>query len=681
MSSAMNQPRISIVGTGGTSFVGHALSLYRKYNANKQFPRTLQLGPAIMLFNPDDIKIIMIIYNYALFSFNPASQTFFSLLDANPPLNWQVTGGQLPSLPGFFPINPGSNIQWPIGICVPLYNELTNYIDGQTIPCQIIPFQTSILSFTTPVQSLVWEDIKEYLNQSSGNQWYLTTYFLENYNSAGGTNINITPVSMKMLIASPTLVNLFEFNASAPILIFISLMNQPDLFIPGIFFRRMFISISQENMTAYSHNPTTYSGALYLISEVSNVLTLSSLFTAPAGNRANPPATTKGTPTAGSLYTDNTLDIFTSVNSKYYYVVSQTINTATDYNMGFSDHTYDPSGCDTYIFPGMSLKITQYNKSTLVVGETWVLNPSSIDTILQGFVSTISNDGGILNNRVNANGNINANGTFASPNLPIQTSFVFKQGFVLIDTSGNEYPVISGVSLSQNFYNDSGTDANLFCQPILLWLGTPPVGFDCYTWPGVQAAGLKINGALPGLRNDAQLGDLCYPEDGIGDSSNILISFASQYSQNTFDSVNYSGASCTVRYSDSGTRAGVDDRVGYSPGDLFFVDNQVIYTMGGTDSATLSGATVVPIIMANINASGTYTASNMTTTVINSVLVYEFTLTRKDGQANTVQLGYTSIWGYRIEQRVFSIQLVDNAPLVTLQAIQHKDLPLFMFDI
>lgn len=668
----MSQPKITITDPSGINFLGPALALYRQYDTNQTFPRSLQYGPAIMLFRQDDLKIVMQLYNYALFSSNPATLTFYSLFNASVPTDWAVTGGLLPSLPTFFPINPSVTLPWPVGICVPLYNELTNYITGQATVSQTITFQNPILSSTSPLQSLEWVTLKMQLNPTSGNYWYLTTYQLQ----GGGVNVNVTPISMKVLIASPAQVNLFEYDAQGPVLLYMSLQSIPTLFTAGIFFRRLLTSGPPlvEQMFAYVHNSSTYSGALYLVGETSGALTFTTEFTASAGGRANPPGSPKGTPTVGSLYTDNTLDIFTSESSQWYYVVNQTINTATDYNMGFSGDVSDPYACDTYLFPGMSLSVTQYNKATMAAGATWTLNPSSADTTLQGFTQTIALGGGGAGNRVATNNQLNAaNKTFFAPNLPVQTSFVFQQGFVLVDADGSEYPLVSGVSLTQGTYD---TEVTVFCQPVILWLGGSLAGG--YTWPGVQAVGLGINGALAGIRNDCVLGELCYPNSGIGSSTAVLLPVAPQLTQTTWGTDTYLGASCRVVLGPAALSAG--DRTGYGPEDQFFIDNVPVYTVP-TGGITPSPSVVLLAIAAVVNAAGVYTATNMSSFSEDSTTFYTFILTRVDGQANMVALGYTSAWGFRLEQRILSIAVVDAVPVVTLVGLQQMENALALFDI
>lgn len=679
----MPQPKLTLSGQGSSNYVGQALALYRQYDNVGIWPRTVQIGPAIMLFKQDDIKIVMLIYNYAILSSNNATQTFYSLFSLNPPSEWNVTGGLLPSLPTFFPISPNGITLWPLGIAAPLYNEIQTYFTGKATPQQTITYQNPILSSTTPAQALVWSGLKQYYNLTTKNQWFLITYFL----TGGGINVNNTAINMKMCLVDATQTVINEFNATASVMLVVTPFVNSTFNLPGIFFRRLIVSKTQTNMVVYSHNDSTYSGALYLLSESGGALSVGALpiSALPNGSRSDPPHTEKGsgTATAGSLYTDNMLDIFTSEKSQYFYVVRMTINTATDFNMGYSDSSYDPTGADTYIFPGMSLAIDQCKKSDYSLVQTFALNPSSIDTVLQGFVNTISLAGGVTNNRVEACGCINSSGTFASSYLPIMTAFVFQQGFVLVDAVGNEYPIVTGISLSQDFYN-GGTDANMFCQALLLWLNSSiPGGFDCYTWPGVDAAGLKINTAVSGVRNDCNIGDMQIWDSGIGNSDRALLSAKPPWTQNTWDTDTYSGASCRVRFTNSGARASNDDKTGYTPGDLFYIDNQLVYTMGGTVSVPDPASTAVTAIMALINAGSTYSASGLSYYIdgLSGVQVYTFTLTRNDGKSNTAQLGYTSVWGYRMERRIMTVDIQNSLPVVTLQALQHKETPLFMFDI
>ena len=382
--------------------------------------------------------------------------------------------------------------------------------------------------------------------------------------------------------------------------------------------------------------------------------------------------------------------------------------------MGWLDNLepgVDPAGQDTYLFPGMSLSVTQYDKVTNAAGRTWALNPSSIDTTLQGFVQTITYGGSSAyggtfpTNRVSACGNVNTFGVFAPGNLPIQTSFVFRQGFVLVDANGVEYPIVVGLSLSQNFYlagdtpyiTDSGDNGSeLFCQPVILWLCTPPEGLDCYTWAGVQAAGLKISASLTGVRNDTPLGELCFPKPGIGNSNSALLPVASQVSEQVWNTTglmtgqsgSYSGVACTVFVSSLGERDVADDRVGSSIGDQFFVDDVLVYTRAASGGTVVSGMAELEAIMAGINAGTTYTATSLSSFSTDYIpalsqpnTCYKFTLTRNDGQTNAVRLGFTSIWGYRLEDRILSLGVVDSVPVVTLVGLQQTQNEVFLFDI
>ena len=111
-----------------------------------------------------------------------------------------------------------------------------------------------------------------------------------------------------------------------------------------------------------------------------------------------------------------------------------------------------------------------------------------------------------------------------------------------------------------------------------------------------------------------------------------------------------------------------------------FIDNVPVYTVP-TGGITPSPSVVLLAIAAVVNAAGVYTATNMSSFSEDSTTFYTFILTRLDGQANMVALGYTSAWGFRLEQRILSIAVVDAVPVVTLVGLQQMENALALFDI
>jgi hypothetical protein len=660
-----------LTGDGAENYEGEALDLYKRLKAlGFKGRKTTMVDNALIIITVgenDSAMVIMLVSEYAIFVGNPATTTFYALFLDTVPKAWPVFVKLLPAMPLFFPVYPDE-------LMVPLYDRLNTFVSGNSSPYQSVMFLTPITS--THSEALLWQGLMMQPNLDTDNQMVFTLYNLEGY-----LNVNDLPIYTKMALvnAAGTVIN--EFDANAPIVHVVSERAISKLLQFGIFYRRLIVADGVEKVIVYFHDETTHSGALYEMIEDTGVLYAVPL-SLPAlanGSRLDPPTSPKGGPTAGSRRVDNMTDIFTSEKSAYYYVVKQTVDSAVDHHMGFVDAVYDPAGSDTYLFAGTALSVEKRLKTDLSLVTTYNLTPSAIDTTLQGFIATIG--GGTSNNRVNANGCINASGTFSGSNLPILTRFVAQQGFVLIDTDGTEYPLLAGVSLSQDFYN-GGTDANVFSQAVLLWLGTPPGGFDCYTWSGVDAAGLKISDAQTGTRNDAGIGDMRVCGSGIGDNYSVMLPLDAPYTAITFDTDTYAGASCRVRCANFGGRSFVDDRAGLTVGDTFFIDDVLTYAVGGSGTPE-PALTVIAGIMAGINAGSVYAASGLGSYVdgITGLTVHTFTLTRLDAAPVTVDFGYTSIWGYRLERRVVSIRLVGGVPVVRLEKLQHKDQPLYMFDI
>jgi hypothetical protein len=689
-------PRLILVGNSATDYVGHALALHRKFSQTGLLRQTVLIDGVIVLLSNPDIKILAAVPRFAVFVWDQIAAAFCAYwLETAPKSFPALTPAHLPTLPTFWPLTT-DNPTYPAtgSAMVTLYDRLNFYATPQNgVMTSTVMFQGPILSVYG--ESLVWDIPTEYINPATGNRWALLRYFLEGYYNVNDLNINT-----KLVNTSQDANNLYETDYAAPNVYAISQSEvTTGLELPGIRYH-----VLPEMVTAYIHDATTYSGTLFKVTEASDQTFDSvplAITPAPHGARLTPPDLGATPAPAGSRHMDNMLDIFTSPAAKHYYIVRLTVDNAVNHYMGLSDYSYDPSGSDTVLFPGTALTVDKVRKSDMALVQIYNLTPSSRDYVLQGFRPSTpetlaavgypdnpSTYGWALNGRLVAWGQLNTAPTFNMDQIAAQTRIIPQNGYVLVDSSGNEYPILTGSILTQDGFGSvisaingggtSGKGMDVFCQAVVLWLGTPPSGVDCYTWDGVDAAGLKLSTAQPGLRNDAGIGDMHVHYPGIGDSNSVMLQLVPILSGNIFDTVNYSVAQCTVRCSNFRSRDDVDDKGGITIGDQFFVDNQFVFTVTDDSSGSMV-ANAVNGIMAGINAQGIYSATDAV--IVDSSGISTFTLTRKDGTANKAQLGYTSIWGYRMEQRMVSVQLVGGIPTLRLEAIINRSQSVSMFAI
>jgi hypothetical protein len=278
-----------------------------------------------------------------------------------------------------------------------------------------------------------------------------------------------------------------------------------------------------EQMVLCQQSDSTYSGQIYAIGSDGTAISITpfGLADIPAGARLD-----VINPGDGARHVDYCYDIFTSERSLHYYVVKFVSDTAVEHNV----YSGNPYPGDLRLYSGGNLVVEKRLKSDLSLVATYNLTPSTVDHQLQDVPTLVQ----IWNT---ANGDISG----ATTGTDIITRFVpYATGMVLVDAAGNEYPILPVLSCSQDWFWDStagvtsrenyiatGTVApdmkrNIFQQPALLWVGTPPDGFDGFTWPDVDAAGLKITAADAGLTNDVGIGGMRIWSSIIGDSDNIL---------------------------------------------------------------------------------------------------------------------------------------------------------------
>lgn len=636
----MSRLRIVLIGEGAEDHIDQAEALYQRVQGRKS---TYHLDGALFLVRPGEVKVIVFPSRYALVLQEPGlTPSQFRLeFDDAVPLN-VPSGDLLPTTPTFFPVS--SEYLLTLISSGTALTGISLTIPGESASFQDVSFAAAII-WTVPyivVPGLLLEPAARGL----ANDRLFMTYML-----TGVVNPNDQQIQAKVTAYSSGVVD-EQDGPGLPVLRIVSSLSISTLQQYGYFFRRIAVSPDVEKIIMYAHDGT-YAGSLYDVPDVVGgeypAVDSSPLLSAPSGSRLNPPPTTKGSGTAnaGSRYVDHTLDIFTSENAAHYYMVKTTIDSAVDHHMGYSD-LYDPNGSDTYLFPGCSLSVEKRLKSDFSLVATFNLTPSSIDTTFQGFPS----------DQVNANGCVNADGTFSGDNLPHLTRMFYQRGYVLVANDGTEFPIVTGVSISQADYNSG--DANSFCQSVLLWLGSH--SGDFYTWPGVDAVGLKIS-SLSGL--GVNIGFTRYIETGIGDSNHALISLFPFESNNVWSIENITETGIVARLSGCGARTAVDDRGGVVAGDRFFVGST--YYEVAVDAESMY--TVADGIIAALgSAAGPYTDHGGYVTIPITI-------------SQPVDLFYTSPIGYSLQREVVSISLVGGVPVVAISNIIPTYRAFFTYDI
>jgi hypothetical protein len=498
----MSRPQLILAGDEAPNYVGEALALYRSFDASGRSRQTVELGVCIVLFEKGKITIIPDVSEFAIFIMDPSVSKFSSyFLEAVPAALPALTDSHLPDMPTFFPVYPGS-------LAVPQYDRVDIYDPGEAAPSLTVLFSGPILS--SYGEYIYNQRFLLQPNLDTENQVLMLTYQLGGY-----LNQFDQPTMAKLVLAADT-DNLYEINGSA-----MNVFPAVNFVRAGIMFRRL--RGNTEQMVLCQQDDSTHSGQIYAIGSDGTEITMTpfGLGDLPAGARLD-----VVNPGDGARHVDYCYDIFTSERSQHYYVVKFVSDTAVEHNI----YSINPYPGDLRLYPGGDLVVEKRLKSDLSLVGTYNLTPSTVDHQLQDVSPVVQ----IWNT---ANGDISGGTTGAD----IITRFVpYATGMVLVDAAGNEYPILPVLSCSQDWFWDStagvtsrenyiATGAisedmkrNIFQQPALLWLGTPPDGFDGFTWPDVDAAGLKITAADAGLTNDVGIGGMRIWSSIIGDSDNIL---------------------------------------------------------------------------------------------------------------------------------------------------------------
>jgi hypothetical protein len=323
--------------------------------------------------------------------------------------------------------------------------------------------------------------------------------------------------------------NFYEVDYSAP-----PIVVQRNMIIAGMFIRRFTEydadGTKLKNTFIYQHSDVA-SGTLVQMTESDIGFSFTGVPLPPLPVRAR----------VGYHYTDSMYDIFTSRESKFYYVVQFD-----------SDLDVQPQGLsypsNIGFYPGTALTVYKMNKSDWSLVDTYHLTPSVIDTNLFGMspTSQVANcDGG-------------TSFSFASPTrlsrfvpVGIQTNIFSASGTisgqtpqscgtVIVDANGNEYPLFPVSLVTQDYlYNSNvavgsvdraaylagGGHESLgwgtLSQPCLLLLGF--AGSGDYNWTGVDACGLEISSAADGLLNDTKISEMYnWLREPLGDGTTML---------------------------------------------------------------------------------------------------------------------------------------------------------------
>ena len=482
------------LGTGAEDYIPHALAVYRKGRRG-----SVVVDDGLIMIGDRYSKIFTFPECSALFQHNPSGVGYSPLFSETVPTTYPTFRTPMPAMGGFFP-SASDTLLVPDTAQVQAYN-LTGATRGASMA-----FQNAITP--THGEALMWNQFRSVYNADSGYSWYLTTYRLTGY-----VNPYDNPLRSKQLITDG-ITSLWESDLVAA---------EPDLVVgfqialPSIQYRRLRDTTTDTYTMARG-------GQLFKISEASVTLDVSvplALSTLPA------PSVTPVTPGGSGLgtyavHTAWMYDIFTSERATHYYVIKFCSSVATGYwngTMGYQD--------DIRYFPGMSLSVEKRAKADFSLVATYNLTPARVDRVLQG-ITPLAQCDRLLNTPVAHGmldiGNFNWGAYDPATDGDALTRFSPIGGGVLVAADGTEYPLLAVMSGTQDLfptqgdvsvhnaratyranyiadpsYTASGLDAswiayyypNTLQQPALLWLGTPPGGFDCYTWPGVDAAGIK----------------------------------------------------------------------------------------------------------------------------------------------------------------------------------------------
>lgn len=531
-------PTPILAGDCADFYLDTAIGLYKKGKKG----RFLVDDVALLLLDDKSLKIVMLFSDFALFQQDPVSRQFYVLFQDVVPSTFPTFTNLLPGMPTFFPVYPDE-------LLAPAYNQLQLYTPGSAAPYLTLAFQNPILS--SHGEGLAWYAAMTHPNVPvrtgddptvTGNVWHLLKYQLTGY-----VNPYDNPMTTKMTLSDGGTGNLWEYDFNAP-----NVVCAHQVEVAGINYHRIKDTNATgdvvERVFAAIQDGSSYSGALFEVLESSNALGLN-LLDLPAL-----PSGSRGTYTypGGSSYTEHidwTVDVFTSERAQHYYIVKF----CADNSIGYYGQDFIHVN-DLCIFPGTSLTVEKRLKSDLSLVQTFNLTPTAVDQVLQGLSVHEQNA-----NVVNAGylmlgmGWSSDRSTLISPNL--LTRFApFGFGGVLVDESGNEFPVLVGISCTQDIFSTSdsnraayiagtlsavsfagysGSQANILQQTVALWLGGSGIG---YSWPGVDAVG------LPGVGATSQC------SSGIADSDTMMLQLQplSDGTQQSIVTVNLQGGVPTV---------------------------------------------------------------------------------------------------------------------------------------
>lgn len=660
-------PRIELVGDGSEDYLPYALALHRQ---GKRGDTTID-GRAMIKLKDRLIRIVLSIPEFAMFrqfKYGGALHVAFSS-SVDPCLQWGF-GGDLPTITTYYPV-------YLEDFLAPAYNKIKFYDPGAATSYLEAMLLTPITSIHS--EFLVWRGVTLTPKGEDGEAWIFLKYQLGGY---------LNQYDM------PTYTKLITFDGAT-----ITSENTTDAKnVPaavgfsrdGISYRRLKTG-ETEKIVLYGHDDAAYSGMLYdiVLNELGQFDIVPLPIVAPdPGTRTDLyDLFDSSLAYPGGRHVDNMLDIFTSAKAAHYYVVRFTADNMLWYFAG------KPKWDNMLMFGGMSLVVEKMSKADDTLVETYNLTPSVVDHVLQGAT--------YLQQCINtANTDTLAWMTFQEVGYEIFTRFVPLQGAVLVADDGTEFPILTIMSCSQDHFGLNGTSygadsrrqnyvengviyvpptqMNIFQQAGMLWLGTPPEGFDGYTWGGVDAVGLKITGAAaPGQVNDVAMASMRRSSSAISDSDRMVCELAPF----TMPLMGFTAESniitCTELFA-----ASYSEDIDTTSGGVFLVKvgtEQYSYTVPtGVD---ILASVVAQSIADTINVSTVYHAA----TPVQSGNDFSITVTRIDIEDLTpvaMEVSYHSNKiGQSNERRLVSVALSGGVPTVTLEKVIPLAHSFFMFDM
>jgi hypothetical protein len=646
------KPVVVPVGDGAMDYIDYGFALHGKGKRGK-----FSVADAVIItIDEKTIKILMLPGTCAITQRNGSfdGDFFVTFADPVPQVMPAMAGATQPVLPTYYPVYPNN-------LMVPLNDRVQIYDNGESADPDEYLFQAPITSYYG--EYLGWNGVLLQYN-GDDDKWLFLKYHL-----AGHLNSYDNPMRSKIAIYDSEITSEGDINYPNTVAAVLTILD-------GIQYRRL--RGAAGDTIAVWLNDGANSGTLYAASEVDGAMSFDNLPLPPL-----PAGSSTSTEQIQYVY-----DIFTSERALNYYVIKLKVDIGLMYRLNPS-HPY-PN--DVTFYPGMSAVVEKRSKSDFTLVDTFNLTPSAVDQILQG-ASVAAQVSNIANEQA-------AGATTGPDNI---TRFVPFAGTVLVDQSGNEYPILPILSCTQDYFLDTtygfasrqaylsaGTvrdtlKRNVFQQAGLLWLTKSPGVVDGYTWPGVDALGLKITEASGGLVNDVPLGAMAKVSAIIGDSDSALLQAVPFASGAYFQQIASAGGTATFQC-----------RNCYEPtvaaGDVFHLSLNGVDVSHTVSSADMTGSDsveqdqIVAGILEAVNATSSFTAALVGAGYDSDGYYSTFTVSTApvSGVAPTLVADSSvahGAYGQSNRQRILSVRLSGGEPVLRLERVQSTSANIYLYDV